>query len=671
MPRRLLFFIAGPRIHAIDQCPSSRGRFKMKHHVIWLVALPVAMALASAANAGFRCGGCSDPCRSGRGGFGHHGHRVSHGAGTVSPVYESADVSGCSLFQASPASCGTVTADGSYSVVVTQAASSAFVVQAPAAMMAAPTAMAIAPQVVCEPITGYRTVMESTFVTETQYVTVMETKQETRQRVKKVSKSIPVTVDDFRTKTVMVPTTETKTIEYTVLVPEQSTKTVDVTVSVPVWNEISENYTVKVPVVSEVQETYNVNVARLKDETFTYTVYAPQTETVTKTQTVTNAVPVVKTRTVQRSVPKYSTQTVSKDYGHWETVVEEVAGSSYGAAPVMAAPVMAAPAVYYSTTQAITASGACGHASATTVVRGGGCGTGLFGKRTRGCGCRSATASNCACNAAPAVYSTGCASQCDSQLVSSGTSCGSNMIVSGSVVSGGMMASACESSMTEAMPSIRTTTRQVWVPNVVMEEVPVVTSEVRNEEVAYTVYEQQSTEIPYECVYVVYRPEQRTGTKKVVEYVPEPRTRTRKVVSYNDEQRTRSRRELSYKTEVKQETYPVVTYRTEKKTKDISFTIQVPTQTVEPFQTTRYETVTEDVVEDYTVNVQVPATKEVQVQVCKMVPKLVPYTFNPCASSMSVSGTGVSGTVGTSAGQGCGCAAQVAAPVTTGCGCGN
>ena len=208
-----------------------------------------------------------------------------------------------------------------------------------------------------------------------------------------------------------------------------------------------------------------------------------------------------------------------------------------------------------------------------------------------------------------------------------------------------------------------TTTRRVWVPSVVTEEVPVVTNTVQNEDVAYTVYEQQSTQVPYECAYVVYRPEQRTGTKKVVEYVPEPRTRTRKVVSYTDEQRTRTRRVLSYTTQTKQETYPFVTYRTEKKTKEISYTVNVPTQTVEPFQTTRYETVTEDVVEDYVFTVQVPTTKEVQVQVCKMVPILVPYTFNPCSGSGYSTG---SGPMGGSA-SGCGCGA-VAAPVSN-CGC--
>lgn len=628
----------------------------MKHRVVWLAALPLALVMANMATAGFRCGGCSDPCHSGRGHFHHHGHRSALGSG-----YASSGYSGYSVVQASPASCGAVTADGSYGVMMAPAIQSAVVVQAPATMMAVPAAMAIAPQIVCEPVTGYRTVMESTFVTETQYVTVMETKQETRQRVKRVSKSIPVTVEDFRTKTVMVPTTETKTIEYTVLVPEQSTKTVVVSVSVPVWNEISESYTVKVPVVNDVQETYNVNVARLKDESFTYTVYAPQTETVTKTQTVTNAVPVVKTRMVQRSVPKYSTQTITKDYGHWETIVEEVAGSSYGAAPVMAA-----PSISYSVPQPVQFAGSCGQAAAMTVVRGGGCGNGLFGRRARGCGCRTHSASQCGCNAV-STSSDGCSSGCGSSMNSSATSCGSGMIVSGDIVANDSLGSACGTAIVEVASATRTTTRQVWVPNVVTEEVPVVTSEVRNEEVAFTVYEQQSTEVPYECVYVVYRPEQRTGTKKVVEYVAEPRTRTRKVVSYNDEQRTRTRRELSYKTEVKQETYPVVTYRTEKKTKDISFTIQVPTQSVEPFQKTRYETVSEDVIEDYTVNVQVPTTKEVQVQVCKMVPKLVPYTFNPCATASTTSGV-ADGTMAS----GCGCGSSVATPApSSGCGCGN
>ncbi len=128
-----------------------------------------------------------------------------------------------------------------------------------------------------------------------------------------------------------------------------------------------------------------------------------------------------------------------------------------------------------------------------------------------------------------------------------------------------------------------TTTRRVWVPNVVTEEVQVTTSDVVNEEMAYTVYEQQTTEVPYECTYLVYRPETRTGTKKVVDYVSEDRTRTRKVVNYVDEERTRTRKVVNYKTEAKEEVYPVVSYRTEKRTKDVTYTINDVQQVVEPF----------------------------------------------------------------------------------------
>ena len=609
----------------------------MKHHVTWLSVLPLALAMANLAEAGFRCGGCSDPCRP---------SRVAHGFASARSC--GSGYSGYSVVEASPASCGEVSADGSYGMYYGAATSNAPMagcanLQATVVVQSAPqsssqTATMIAPQIVCEPITGYRTVMESTFVTETQYVNAMETKQETRTRVKKVSKSAPVTVDDFRTKTVMVPTTETKTIEYTVLVPEQSTKTVDVTVTVPVWNEVSENYTVKVPTISDVIETYNVSVPRLKDESFTYTVYVPQTETVTKVQTVTNAVPVVKTRTVQRTIPIYTTQSVSKDYGHWETVVEEVAGSSYGAAPAMS---YAAPAM--------SNNYGCGNAAMSTTVVSGGCGNGLFAGRSRVCGCASKSGR---CVSTPVNSACGAANGCGS-TVNSG--CRSNAIINGSVMNNGTMVGGCSTGMIAASaPSIATTTRRVWVPSVVTEEVSVVTNSVQNEEVAYTVYEQQSTQVPYECAYVVYRPDQRTGTKKVVEYVSEPRTRTRKVVSYTDEQRTRTRRVLSYTTQSKQESYPVVTYKTEKKSKEISFVVNVPTQSVESFQTTRYETVSEDVLEDYVVSVQVPTTKEVQVQVCKMVPKLVAYTFNPCAASTSGYSTG-----GVS---GCGCGVPAPAP---------
>ncbi len=127
-------------------------------------------------------------------------------------------------------------------------------------------------------------------------------------------------------------------------------------------------------------------------------------------------------------------------------------------------------------------------------------------------------------------------------------------------------------------------------------------------------------------------PEQRTGTRKVVDYTTETRTRNRKVVQYNEETRTRTRKVMSYQTQTKTESYPYVSYKTEKRTKEVSFTMQVPEQVVEPYQETRYEQVSEQVVEEYQVQVAVPTMKEAQVQVMRMVPKLVPYTYTPCCS---------------------------------------
>lgn len=617
----------------------------MKHRIRFYAALPLVLALGSISHAGFRCGGCSDPCRT--------RHSVSY-----------APVCGPTLAQPSVNACGYVGVDGSYAGNAYYGSSACTGIvyaspvtiaptMAPAVQMSGvvtgPSSQAItpAPQVLCEPITGYRTVMESTFVTETQYINTTEVRQETKQRVRQVTKSVPVTYEDYRIKSVTVPRTETKTVEYSVLVPEQSTKTVSVNVTVPEWSDVTDTYKVKVPILSEVQETYQVKVPQLRDESFTYTVYVPQTESVTKMQTVTNAVPVVKTRTVQRTVPKYTTQTVTKDYGHWETVVEEVAGSGYS--------VSAAPAEL-----------GCGQISSAVV--GGGCGSPMFA--TGSTGCAPVAANRCRplvrCGR-PAVPS--CSTGCGCGTGSTTTTISSNCNGVGSYVVGTVVGDGCgTSTVVNAAPV--TTTRRVWVPNVVTEEIQVATNEVVTEEMAYTVYEQQSTEVPYECTYLVYRPETRTGTKKVVDYVNEDRVRTRKVVSYVDEERTRTRKVVNYKMETKEEVYPVVTYRTEKRTKDVTYTVNELEQVVEPYTATRMETVVEDVLEDYTVSVQVPVVKEVQVQVCKMVPKLVPYTFNPCASGSTtlMGGQVLGGPAGTASGCGCGCGSAVKVG-TTGCGC--
>jgi len=509
---------------------------------------------------------------------------------------------GSTILEASPISTGYVAADGGY----------------------AGQSLSVNHEALCEPVTGYRVVMEPQFVTETVAQAGTETVTETRYRTKTVYKTVPITENSYVVKTVMVPKTETKTVEYSVLVPVESTKTVEVSVSVPVWNDISENYTVKVPQIIDVPESYQVKVPALRDESFTYTVYVPQTETVTKMQTVTNAVPVTKTKTVTRVVPVYSTKTLTRDAGHYETVVDEVAS-----------------AATYSSEASV--SNGC---NSVVTYRGHG----------NGCGdCAPVVSSGCGCS--PAVSFGG---------GSSSVGCGISLSYSDSTANSG-----CGN---VSVPSTRMISKQVWVPNVVSEEVPVVSSKSTNEEIAYTVFEQQSEQIPYECTYIVNKPEVRTGTRQVVDYKMETRERTRKQVKYIDETRTRTRKELTYKTEMKSESYPVVSYSTEKKTKDITFTFNVPETVNTPVQSIRYDQVAEEVVEEYTVAIQVPTMKEVTVQVCKMVPKMVPYNYSPCANGSSSEGFSSSSTSSGSMMSGCGddsrgCGAVD--PVTSGCGCGS
>lgn len=213
-----------------------------------------------------------------------------------------------------------------------------------------------------------------------------------------------------------------------------------------------------------------------------------------------------------------------------------------------------------------------------------------------------------------------------------------------------------------------TATQKVWVPNVKTETVPVTTSVARSQEVSYTVYEQQTTQIPYECTTMEYRAETRTGTKKVVDYVDEERTRTRKEVQYNEETRTRTRKQLTYDTVTKTETVPYVTYETETKTKEVSYTYNVPEYVTEPYETTRYERVAEEQVEEYTVTVPVTVMKEEQVQVCKMVPELVEDVIYPCGGSSSVGIVGSAESVsGAAVAGGCGCGSTVPA-ASAGCG---
>jgi len=227
-----------------------------------------------------------------------------------------------------------------------------------------------------------------------------------------------------------------------------------------------------------------------------------------------------------------------------------------------------------------------------------------------------------------------------------------------------------------------TVTRKVWVPNMVTEEVPVISPPSVKDVVSYTVFEQQTEQVPYSCTTIVYKAEERTGTKQAVEYGTETRNRTCKEVQYSDETRTRTRKEMSYENVVKTETYAVITYTNETRTKEVPYTYNVPQVTQEAYELTRYDSVAEDQVEEYTVTVSVPVMKGVQGQVCKMVPHLVEEVIYPCgggsdssSSNGAVSAPAIRSGCGSAAGcgstteAGCGGCGAAATPASTGCGC--
>ncbi len=511
----------------------------------------------------------------------------------------------------------------------------------------------------CGPVNSYKVVLEPKYFTETRAVCTTEYQNEIRYRTRVVPRTMPVETQDYKTITVMVPRSETKTIEYTVLVPHTSERTVDVVDTVPVWTEVSEQYTVKVPQVIDVPEEYKVRVAQLADQQFTYTVQVPQAVTETRIQSVTNAVPVTKTRTVQNCQPVTRMQSVTKDYGHWEDRIEEVTLAAQSpvvdysvptySQPAYSPPVMEASPVSYAVPGYGSGVGAgpcgaghntgCGGHAGCRLFRRGGCGTslGLCG----GCG-----------------HAGGCSSSagCGSGLGMGG--CGSAQVVYVHPSVPHYSASGYSEAVQYTAPTTQAVTRRVWVPNVVTEQVSVVENVSQSQEVAYTLYEQHTEQVPYECTYIVYRPETRTGTRKVVNYVEESRTRNRKVVQYNDETRTRTRKQLSYKQETRTETIPVISYTNEKRTKEVTYTVNVPETKVEPFTTTRFETVNEEVSEAYTVSVPYSTSKEVQVQVCRMIPKLVPVTIYPYADVQQAVGCA----------NGCGGSPEIApAMPSTGC----
>jgi YTV len=121
-----------------------------------------------------------------------------------------------------------------------------------------------------------------------------------------------------------------------------------------------------------------------------------------------------------------------------------------------------------------------------------------------------------------------------------------------------------------------THTCEVWVPNIVTEQVPV------------TVYKPHYTQEQFSYNVVVCRPEQRTITQQVAKPVYETRTR------------------------------------------EVSFTVPVAKQIERQIPKTVMRPVMETKAVNYTVMVPHRVERQVTVPVCTMVPKQVTYTVHPC-----------------------------------------
>jgi hypothetical protein len=92
------------------------------------------------------------------------------------------------------------------------------------------------------------------------------------------------------------------------------------------------------------------------------------------------------------------------------------------------------------------------------------------------------------------------------------------------------------------------------------------------------------------------------------------------------------------KEEERTESYPVVSYRPEKLSKEVSYTVYVPESKTETYTVTRQEQVPDHRIETYLTRVAVPVVKEVDVQVAKMIPKVISVTVNPCGGPATAAG---------------------------------
>jgi len=138
---------------------------------------------------------------------------------------------------------------------------------------------------------------------------------------------------------------------------------------------------------------------------------------------------------------------------------------------------------------------------------------------------------------------------------------------------------------------------RVWVPNLV------------HKQEACTVETIQAVQVPYEYQVTVCRPEIRTRTDKVCTAVPTQESYPYEVHLTRTENRSR--------------TVQICEYVPEERTRTVNETVCVPRQKTESYCETVYRRVAEKQIRKETVCVPVCTTREVQVQVRRLVPKTV------------------------------------------------
>ena len=168
------------------------------------------------------------------------------------------------------------------------------------------------------------------------------------------------------------------------------------------------------------------------------------------------------------------------------------------------------------------------------------------------------------------------------------------------------------------------------MPNVINEEVVEVVAAVSSRPKCSTWCTSSITTGSLSVRLHLLRPETRTGTKKEVVYQTEVRTRPRTIVEYQNETRSRPKKVLSFKRRRADGDLSRCDLQAGKADQRGHLHGLRPRVADRNLTVTRCDQVPENKIENYTTRVCVPVTKEVEVQVCRMVPKVVSVTVQPC-----------------------------------------